>query len=148
MNHVLQYDQFGASYAGHGPFSPTSSGKVRIMNVAYDYENGNRPVDAILQLIPNGQMATYTDLLQMSYNSPVMPWNNDVPATQFRLTESGLVALGYGGLPAHCTSTGNLVDNEMANFCADVQGRGKPLIMSAVFLRDELNPAHVFRSRI
>lgn len=106
MTSTIQYEQNGATFAGHAPFDPLSSGIVRVKNIAYNAENNNRPVDLMLTLVPDPDMATYIDTLNMSYNSPVMPYNNDVPATQFRLTSGGLVAVGYGGLPARCTSTG------------------------------------------
>jgi hypothetical protein len=104
MNSATQYDQAGGTNAGFGPFSQTASGKVRIKNVATDSASTppNRVVDILISIIPDASMFIYTPALKMEYNSPVMPWNNDVPATQFSLSKGGLIGLGFGIKTATC----------------------------------------------
>jgi len=89
----------GAFDSGNAP-----SGKIRIRNVANDAFSTppGRPIDLVLSVVPDVEMTAYTSLLEMGFNSPVMPYDNDVPATQFRLLPTGLVGLGFGLLPANC----------------------------------------------
>mmetsp|Transcript_55940 Transcript_55940/g.98768 ORF Transcript_55940/g.98768 Transcript_55940/m.98768 type:complete len:698 (-) Transcript_55940:323-2416(-) len=131
MNSTHQLDQTGAIYPGYAPFSPTASGIVRVTNIAYDAENGGRAVDLLVQVIPDALMVPYTSLVEMKFNSVVMPWNNDVPATQFRLTDGGLVALGYGVLPASCPS-GDLVGVSLP-FCTGAVGYGAEYDLKFVY---------------
>lgn len=58
-----------------------------------------------------------------------MPWNNDVPATQFRLLPSGLLGVGFGLLPSKCPTLNNALVSAAIPFCdnnpnLDPQGYG------------------------